>query len=81
MLADGDEAIADLAILRDQDEVFGSVASTPTAWRLLASIDAAALATARQVVWMPAAEARSGIPTACAGGSCRTWSWTWTPPW
>lgn len=35
MLADGGEAIADLAVLRDQAGVFGSVASTPTAWRLL----------------------------------------------
>ena len=36
MLADGGEAITDPAVLRDQAEVFGSVASTPTAWRLLA---------------------------------------------
>ncbi|MEY9850015.1 hypothetical protein ABH940_007130 [Streptacidiphilus sp. BW17] len=41
MLADGGEAIADLALLRDQPEVFGSV-SAPTAWRLLAGIDPAA---------------------------------------
>lgn len=33
MLADGGEAIADLAVLRDQATVFGPVASTPTAWR------------------------------------------------
>lgn len=31
MLADGGEAIADLALLRDQADVFGPVASTPTA--------------------------------------------------
>ncbi len=31
MLADGGEAITDLAVLRDQGEVFGPVASTPTA--------------------------------------------------
>lgn len=31
MLADGGEAIADLTLLRDQPDVFGSVASTPTA--------------------------------------------------
>ncbi|MDX3762820.1 transposase [Streptomyces sp. AK02-04a] len=47
MLADGGEAIADLALLRDQTEVFGPVASTPTAWRLLAGIDPAALARLR----------------------------------
>ncbi|WP_413798943.1 hypothetical protein [Streptomyces iranensis] len=39
MLADGAEAIADLAVLGDQREVFGPVASTPTAWRLLAAVD------------------------------------------
>lgn len=75
MLADGSEAIADLALLRDQTEVFGHVASTPTAWRLLAGIDPAALArlrsaraAAREVVWLRAAEARNGIPAARAGG-------------
>ncbi|CAM5672470.1 hypothetical protein STANM337S_07139 [Streptomyces tanashiensis] len=39
MVADGGEAIADLAALRDQGEVFGPVASTPTAWRLPAAVD------------------------------------------
>lgn len=33
MIADGGETITDLAVLRDQSEVFGPVASTPTAWR------------------------------------------------
>jgi glycine cleavage system aminomethyltransferase T len=36
MLADGGEAIADLAVLRDQKEVFGPVASTPTTRHWLA---------------------------------------------
>lgn len=35
MLADGGEAIADLAVLRNQSELFGPVASDPTAWRTL----------------------------------------------
>ena len=48
MLADGGEAIADLAVLRDQAELFGPVASDPTAWRVLAGIDAAALARLRR---------------------------------
>lgn len=39
MLAHGGEAIADLAVLRDQAGVFGPVASIPTAWRLLADVD------------------------------------------
>ncbi|MEU2427457.1 IS1380 family transposase [Streptomyces sp. NPDC007851] len=75
MLADGGETIADLAVLRDQGEVFGPVASTPTAWRLLADTDEAALAslravraTAREVAWMQAAETGEGIPAARAGG-------------
>lgn len=75
MLADGGEAIADLAVLRDQGEVFGPVASTPTAWRLLADIDEgaraslrAARACAREVAWMQAAETGKGIPAVQVGG-------------
>lgn len=75
MLADGGQAISDLAVLRDQTEVFGPVASTPTAWRLLAGVDTAALArlrsaraTAREVAWLQAAETRTGIPASRAGG-------------
>ncbi|MFJ9737002.1 hypothetical protein [Streptomyces sp. NPDC101166] len=75
MLADGGEVIADLALLRDQAEVFGPVASTPTAWHLLAGIDSAALArlrsaraTAPDVAWLQAAETTAGIPPARAGG-------------
>jgi hypothetical protein len=75
MLADGGEAIADLAVLRDQGEVFGPVASTPTAWRLLADTDEAALASlraarasAREVAWMQAAETGEGIPAVRVGG-------------
>ncbi|MET8439206.1 IS1380 family transposase [Streptomyces sp900116325] len=75
MLADGGEAIADLAVLRDQGEVFGPVASTPTAWRLLADTDEAALASlraarasAREVAWMQAAETGEGIPAVRIGG-------------
>ncbi|WP_405901779.1 IS1380 family transposase [Streptomyces sp. NBC_00727] len=75
MLADGGEAIADLAVLRDQGEVFGPVVSTPTAWRLLADTDGAALASlraarasAREVAWMQAAETGQGIPAVQAGG-------------
>lgn len=75
MLADGDAAITDLAVLRDQGEVFGPVASTPTAWRLLADTDQAVLAslraaraTAREVAWLQAAETGEGIPAVRAGG-------------
>jgi DDE family transposase len=35
MLADGGDCLSDLAVLRDQPALFGQVASTPTAWRVL----------------------------------------------
>jgi hypothetical protein len=47
MIADGGEAISDLATLRDQPALFGEVASNPTAWRALEAIDDAALARIR----------------------------------
>ena len=57
-LAAGGECISDLAVLRQQPELFGEVASTPTAWRVLDSIGpgllarlAAATARARTRVW------------------------------
>jgi hypothetical protein len=36
MLADGGDCVSDLAVLRDQAELFGQVCSTPTAWRIVA---------------------------------------------
>jgi hypothetical protein len=39
MIADGGEAIADIDVLRHQDEVFGQVASDTTVWRALDEID------------------------------------------
>jgi len=75
MLADGGEAIADLALLRDQPDMFGPVASAPTAWRLLAGINPATLralrtarAAAREVAWLQADETRGRITAARAGG-------------
>jgi hypothetical protein len=35
MLADGGDCLSDLAVLRDQPGLFGPVASTPTAWRVI----------------------------------------------
>ncbi|MBT2430495.1 transposase [Streptomyces sp. ISL-112] len=75
MLADGGEAIADLAVLRDQGEVFGAVASTPTAWRLLADTDERTLtalrsarAQAREIAWLQAVEQGEDIPAVRAAG-------------
>ncbi len=63
MIADGGTAISDLAVLRDQPNLFGEVASTPTAWRTLEAIDddaliriAAARAAARARVWAAGAD-------------------------
>jgi len=62
-IADGGDAISDLAVLRDQPDLFGQVASTPTAWRTLDAIDppaleriAAARAEARRRVWAAGAD-------------------------
>jgi hypothetical protein len=44
MLVDGGECVSDLKVLRDQPDLFGRVASQPTAWRLLDSIDENVLA-------------------------------------
>ncbi len=57
-LAEGGECISNLAVLGQQPELFGEVASTPTAWRILGSIEEAmlarlttAVARARAMVW------------------------------
>jgi hypothetical protein len=75
MLADGGQAIADLAVLRDQPELFGAVASDPTAWRVLDGMDErllsrvrAARAAAREVAWAQLAETRGGLPACAAAG-------------
>jgi hypothetical protein len=63
MLAGGGEAISDLAVLRDQPNLFGEVASDPTAWRTLDAIDdetlpriAVARAAARAAAWAAGAD-------------------------
>jgi len=75
MLADGGEAIADLAVLRDQPDLFGRVASDATAWRVLAALDEQALGTlrlaraaARETAWAQAAETHAGLPVSTAAG-------------
>jgi hypothetical protein len=57
-LADGGDCLADVAVLRNQPELFGQVASDPTVFRVIDSIHAdglrniaAARATARARVW------------------------------
>jgi DDE family transposase len=75
MLADGGEAIADLAVLRNEAGLFGPVASDPTAWRLLSQLDEtmlgeirAARARAREVAWVQHAEVRGDLPRVSVAG-------------
>jgi len=75
MLADGGEAIADLAVLRNQPGLFGRVASPATCWRVLDSVDVSRLealkrarAAARERAWLLRAEAgRPLLTVMCAG--------------
>ena len=69
LLADGGEAIADLAVLRQQPGLLGPIASDATAWRVLDSIDAPALvrlraarAAARELAWAQLTETRRALP-------------------
>ncbi len=81
MLAEGGEAISDLAVLREQPDLFGAVASTATAWRTLEALAgrgeaglrelAAARAGARERAWLARAELGRSVPAVRAGG--RSW--------
>jgi hypothetical protein len=58
VIADGGDALAHLATLRDQDKLFGTVASDATAWRCVERVDEAHLvrlqavrAAARERAW------------------------------
>lgn len=48
MLADGGDALSDLGALRDQEVLFGPVASDATAWRLVAALGEEHLAKVRE---------------------------------
>jgi len=69
LLADGGEAISDLAVLRHQPSLFGPVASDPTLWRALEEIGdaqrariATARARTRRRVWTLVAARHGRIP-------------------
>jgi hypothetical protein len=71
-IADGGEAISDFRVIGDQQELFGLVASVPTAWRTLAEIAhggdpaldkiTAAVNTARRRAWAAAAARHGALP-------------------
>jgi Transposase DDE domain group 1 len=70
-IADGARVLSDFAVLPDQGELFGPVASDPTLWRALDAVDArvrdrvaTARARARRHVWDLIAARHGGIPAA-----------------
>ena len=67
VIADGGDALAHLATLRDQDKLFGSVASDATAWRCVDRVDEAHLVRLQAV----RAAARERAWAAGAGPDCR----------
>jgi hypothetical protein len=76
LIADGGEAISDIATLADQPAVFGPVPSDSTCWRVLdavtdADLDsvAAARAAAREVAWAQRAElSGQALPASLVAG-------------
>jgi hypothetical protein len=71
-IADGAEVISDFRVMGDQEELFGLVASVPTAWRTLAEIAAggdralgrvtAAVNAARRRAWAAAVTRHGALP-------------------
>ena len=68
-IADGGRVLSDLAALRDQPELYGPVASDPTAWRTLEAIGdperrhiAAARARVRRRVWNQMITRHGAVP-------------------
>jgi hypothetical protein len=47
-IADGGDCLADLSVLREQPDLFGEVASLPTAWRVIAAITPERLGVLRE---------------------------------
>jgi hypothetical protein len=78
LLADGNRSISDLAVLWDQPTLFGPVACTATAWRVLNKIDPAMLdrlraarALAREQLWAQRSETTGPIGGHDGGGRTR----------
>ena len=71
-IADGAEVISDFRVMGDQEELFGPVASVPTAWRALREIAAggqkaqaritAAVNAARRQAWAQIAARHGALP-------------------
>ena len=79
MLADGGDCLSDLAVLRDQPELFGAVAWTPTAWRVVERVAQDPTGWPGSVPPGPMLAPARGRPAPTPTSSC--WSWMWTRPW
>jgi hypothetical protein len=81
-VADGATTISDIAVLGDQAELFGAVASDSTCWRLLDQLDSAAVGRVARARAVPGSwcelnalrppDSRSR-PRRRADGNCRVW--------
>jgi len=71
-IADGADAISGIAVREDRQELFGSVASMPTTWRVLDRIDAGHLGAVRL-----ARAAREAAMAAGAGPDIAVSTWPW----
>ncbi len=91
-VADGARVISDFRVMSDQRELFGLVASVPTAWRTLAEIArggaradrriTVAVNTARRLAWAQVV-ARHGRGPGCGWRTRRWRAWSasgWMPP-
>ena len=68
-VADGADRLSDLAVLRDQQELFGLAASHATAWRAIEAVAAPEL----RGIARAAAVARQQVWTAAGGPETVTW--------
>jgi Transposase DDE domain group 1 len=79
LLADGGDCLSDLAALRDQPELFGPVASTPTAWRVVERTAVTRMGWPGCGPPGPMPAPAPGPPAATLTSDC--WSSTPTRPW
>ena len=70
LLADGGDCLSDLAVLRDQPGLFGPVASTPTAWRVIQRLAQDPDGLARLRAARPTPAPAPGRPAATRTSSC-----------
>jgi len=65
-IADGGDCLADLSVVREQPDLFGEVASSPTGWRVIDAITPSGWGSARR----PPARARAGLAHRGAQEAC-----------